>query len=277
MARLVLLLTAAAGCNSVLGNDRAIARDARYFDAPFDAPFACRPAGQAPPEFDRGLHEVFVQDCIDYSFQGDRATAWCSVGQMVREIFEGPSEGPLTLVGPTVDAVPTLRDQPRLSSDGTKLYYRWSDFTGTQETRIATRQPDNSWKITGTAAFGANLNDSLSTIARGPDGDHVIVRAFDGTLHEWAEHGGTWAEGLVHDQVGIAFAQVKLSPDGLHLVGWKAHEAIYYTDRASTDAPFGPAVTFPSMPLDLAAPLMTADCARVYVAGVGGVFYAQQR
>src|SRR4051812_8468463 len=125
MARLGLVVAALAGCNSVLGNDRAFTRDARYFDAPVDAPFACPAAGSSPAELSPELHGVFIQDCLDYSFQGDRASASCTDVGGIRQIYEGPRDGPLTLVAAIrEDSLTVLHDQPRLSPDGTRLYAR---------------------------------------------------------------------------------------------------------------------------------------------------------
>lgn len=279
MARRALLVTALCGCNAIYGNDRVIARDAQLFDAPADAAFHCPEVGSAAPEFNPELHAVMVQSCRNYSFAGDRATAECSVSPHDYELFEGPREGPLVVVASLVEPPEVSgRDQARLSSDATKLYFRRVDFISSQEIRIATRNPDNTFTFSGSvAAFGANLNDSISTIGHAADGDHVIVRASDTTLHEWAEHAGVWVPTLDHTIANSeSWDQIKLSPNALVLVG-HTPRGLFYTDRASVADQFTPPRALLTAPHDDYAPLITDDCGRLYVAGLGEVFYAQHR
>jgi hypothetical protein len=279
MARLVLLLTTLVGCNAVLGNDRAVARDARYFDAPADAAFACPQAGSPPPELNIELHGVFVQPCNDFSLRGTRATATCFAAT-VGQVAEGPAEGPLTRVDAfPADDIVGLYDQPRLSPDGQLLYARFTDFVDLLEVRYAVRQPGDTWQLAGVAPIFATASDALSTIAPGPDGDHVLVlEGGTKTLREWVGGAGAWHEVRAQpvSEIAAAFTQVKLSLDGLRLVG-HTMDGMYYSDRPTIDAPFRAAVPFPTAPVDLSGGVLTEDCGRLYVADLGEVFFAQQR
>lgn len=279
MARWALLVTAACGCNAIYGNDRAVARDAHYFDAPADSAFQCPAPGSPPPEFNIELHGVFVQPCRDFSLRGDRATAACTVDGTTR-VYEGPLTGPLALV--TTFVVPNkegLFDQPRLSSDAQILYARFTNFADLLEVHYATREAGDQWKPQGIAPIFTTANDSMSTIAPAPDGDHILVReAGSNAIHEWVGRGADWHEVRVQTaaELGIGFAQVKLSLDGLRLTATTL-DGMYYSDRPALDAPFRAAVPFPTAPIDNSGGQMTADCARIYVADLGEVFYAQQR
>ena len=89
MARVASVVALAlAGCNSIFGNAPVGLRDARYFDVPFDAPFACRSPGQPPPPFDPALHSIRLESCIDYSFNGSHASAMCRGSDGNFAVFE---------------------------------------------------------------------------------------------------------------------------------------------------------------------------------------------
>ena len=279
MAR-VAIVVALAGCNSIFGNAPAELRDARYFDVPFDAPFVCPALGGSPPAFDPALHSILLQSCTDYSFNAGHASATCRAGDGNLDVFEGPLDGALVQLAMfTEGTTANYYDEPRLSSDGAYLYVRHFDFdTNLGDVLVAERQPDASWLGIAPAPFGTTLNDSISTIAHGPTGDHVLVREVaTGTLHEWVGAGSSWQEVQQHtaEQLGIMVELMKLSPNGLHLVA-QTLAGMYYSDRPTVDSPFRAADPFPSAPSDFTAPLMTDDCARLYVAGLGEVFYVQQ-
>jgi len=285
MARRALFVTLLAGCNSILGNDRPLGVDARYFDASTDAPFGCPEAGAPPPVFNIELHGMFVQPCLDFSVRGDRATAACNDPDGNKQVYEGPLGGPLQLV-PTFSEGPLLGayDQPRLSSDGQILYARHTDFQTSLEVRFALRQPDNSWLFSGIAPIFTTTSDSISTIAPSPEGDHILVReAGANVMQEWVGRGADWhlVRSETGAELGLPLGPAKLSLDGLRVVqagfGVSNQVLVYYTDRPSIDAPFRAAEPFPTAPQDPNGALMTEDCARLYVAGIGEVFYAQQR
>jgi len=268
-----LAVLALAGCNSVFGNNSVQRIDAQFFDA-IDAPSQCPPIGQTP-HFSTVLHQDFIQNCMGYRISSGRAASACTVGDGYR-VFEGPIDQPLQLVPELVAAGPSsLYDRVLLSSDAQTMFLHEIDFdTGMGATRAARRQLDGTWQLQAPPELGQNPNDLPASVARGPTGDHALVRASDLTIHEWIDDGGTWREAQVH-AFDSDTLDAQLSADGLRLTLYTSKLEYLFSDRPDEDSPFREPEPLPGAPHASLAPAITEDCARLYVTGLDSVFYVQ--
>ena len=149
-----------------------------------------------------------------------------------------------------------------------------SAFTVREYTRMA----DGSWQRGADAPFGTSFYDGISTIARGPTGDRVLVSRFDRSVHEWAHEGSTWREVLVETagELGTPVAEIVITSDGLRaVISSSSNSMMFYTDRIDESSKFRSAVPLVGV-TPFSSHFLTDDCARVYVTGVGSIFYAQQ-
>jgi hypothetical protein len=265
---------ALAGCNSVFGNNPVQRTDAQYFDA-LIGPSQCPPVGQTP-RFSTVLHQDFIQNCMGYRFNSGRAASVCTVGNGYG-VFEGPIDQPLQPVPELVTmAASAIYDRAVLSSDAQTMFLREVDFdTGVTATRAARHQIDGTWQLQAPPELGQNPNDLLAAIARGPNGDHALVRANDWTIHEWIDDGGTWREAQVH-VFDLDVYDAQLSADGLRVTLYTSKQEYLFSDRPDEDSPFREPEPLLGTPNAAIAPTITEDCARLYVTGLGSVFYVQQ-
>jgi hypothetical protein len=264
-----ILLLALAACNQVFGLHESRERDGGQYDAPLDAPFACPPIGGTPPSFSPLLHQVIVEDCRDYSISpSGRAIALCS-----NRVAEGPRD---ELLMPLIE-ISTMPGSslftPRLSPDGQMIIFHEVRANATT-VHVYVRMTNGSWQQLQDAPFGAQV-DWISTFARGPTGDRVFVRTTDG-IHEWAYEGSTWRDVLVETsgELGIRLATIQITSDGLRAVLY-SDNALYYSDRPDESAKFRAAVPMSNVPAFPDA-FLTEDCSRMYVSGLGSIFYTQQ-
>jgi hypothetical protein len=271
LTRLGLAVLAVAGCNQAFGLDRTQPVDARYFDAPIDAPFACPPLGETPA-FSPSFQQV-VYDCREYSLSLDRqALALCGREPMLP--FEGVIDGPLDR--PAVGlADPTYALQfARLAPEGDELvatYYRAG--TG-YELRTYARQPNGDWSRKGTIATAPSYRD-VSGPTRRPR--HVMLTTSSNALAELVEDTPLWRQVALHpaSELGVGYPGApKLSADGLRLLLVDGTRVVY-ADRPTIEAPFRPAAPVDGLPYVTDA-FLTDDCSRVYFSGVGTVFYSQR-
>ena len=275
-----LLLLAMTACNQAFGLDQTRKFDAGRYDAPIDAPFACPRNGSEPPTYSPFLHQDVAEDCTDYSISpAGRAVALCFVDRVhVNHVAEGSPDRALQ---PVIDLVPPEQFfRPRLSPDGQRMLVQVtlsSAFTVREYTRMA----DGSWQRGADAPFGTSFYDGISTIARGPTGDRVLVSRTDLSVHEWAHEGSTWREVLVETagELGTPVAEIVITSDGLRAVissiSSSSNSMMFYTDRIDESSKFRRAVLLVGV-TPLSSHFLTDDCARVYVTGVGSIFYAQQ-
>jgi hypothetical protein len=277
--RSALALLVMVGCNDVFGLRSTVALDAQYFDAPIDAPYACPMLGTAPA-FEPALHQRGLENCREYvTTRAGHGFAKCRDIATVG-IFEGPIDGPMTLAA----GVPTQAgihdyDTPRPSPDGERLLVREVDVnTGDVRWQYYARQPDRSWMRVGDPPFAAIPH--VSTMAQSAAGYHVLVRALDESWEEWLDEAGTWRSLRVHPAAAlVAHVQtIAMTSDGLRaLVTSSQTGKTLYSDRASIDGTFRAALPIDgSLPGTLDA-YMTEDCARMFVSGLGYVFFVHQR
>jgi hypothetical protein len=272
-----LALVALCGCNSVLGVHSTEKRDAAmpYYDAPFDAPFACPPLGTAP-RFTNVLRQAVFQDCTDYTTS---AAAGLAVASCSNAISAGPIDMPLTVIVPLSTSVQYYR--PRLSPEGDAILMFVYDTTSGQHFEEF-REVGGTWTLTEILPF-AVAGDIISAPTRSPN-RHVLVVGTDASLHEMADQGGNvWTETAVHpnSELGVGnLGPPYLSTDGLRLMMGAVPQGgtmllAMYTDRDALDQPFRPAVPLVGVPGALDG-FMTEDCSRIYMSGLESIFYVQQ-
>jgi hypothetical protein len=272
-------------CNQVFGVDHTTrlpgppgGPDAQYFDAPADAPFAC-PALGGVPQFKRDLRQVDIDGCRGYTRSDTLAVAMCG------QVSQGPVDGPLAPI-PDVAATTLSPSSPLLSPDGDQLYlsdYDFSTYTSLPF-HVYNRQGDGSWQR-GADLPMSPVGTSISTVTRGPD-RHILYWAYGlagANIEEWANGTGSWQQVAVHGQAEHGLAAifyVWFSSDGLRAIiqgdvlGSSAPQ-LFYTDRAAVGASFRPAVPMIGVPVvnDM---FVTEDCGRLYMSGLGSIFYQQQ-
>ena len=131
-----------------------------------------------------------------------------------------------------------------------------------------------------------DYDDSIGTPSRRPSARLIHVRPNAGLVDEWVEDApDTWR--LFHSyqpqDLGTIslYTQFNLTPDGLHAVFQQARVdgsyAVAHAWRDTIDAPFGQAVPIMGVPRSAIDAFMTHDCGRIYFAGLGSIFYAQQQ
>ncbi|NVB77163.1 MAG: hypothetical protein HOV81_02105 [Kofleriaceae bacterium] len=285
MTRAPFLLFALAGCNSIFDLRPTQQIDAAYFDAPVDAPYACPMLGTAPT-FAASLHQYVLQECEGYSVAANgRAAASCGgmAAGSYRAVYVGepdqmlqPATGiPLPSAG-EADSY----DLPRISPDGEKLLVRHIDYdTAVVDMQYFARTSSGSWSMLAAPPFADR--PFVSPLAQGPSGLHVLVAEFDSlTWTEWVEEGAVWRVASTHSQAELALPEIhsiSITSDGLRAIIYGGDPVgMYYSDRPSLESAFSPAQPMPTLPVSFDA-FMTADCARVYLSGLGYVFYVQQQ
>lgn len=273
------LLALLAACNQVYDLAPTVARDARYFDAPIDAPYRCPPVG-TPPLFAPTLSQL-VLDCASYTASEARgiALAMCAVDDGKIHVATGPLAGPFTRLAAVEELDHLLISQPQLAADGTMFLLYVFDINALVATVQVFRDKAGTW------VRGGDLPAAAITTANPSSGpDHRIVYATTGGLDELRlDAGGDWVDaGTDHalEQIGVEnLRPLWLSPDGRRLlfavdVG-KETAFLAFTERQTTSDPFGPHIRT-DLPFVI-DPYIADDCSRIYFSGLRSVFYAPQR
>lgn len=267
----------ACACNDIYGIRSTGLVDARYFDAGIDAPFACPPAPETP-QFSRNLIQAVLQPVYGYttSTVTGRATGIDNnVG-----VVEGPIDSTMTLAKGLANPIGcdscAYFVSPRITPEGDGIYVLKAAF----DAHILLYQPtDGTWLQT--QDFG--LASALGSVTRGPV-RHMITVDGAGNLREYAlTDSGTLTQS---DPVPYSPADLgvgsfphgsMLTPDGLHMIfvaqDDKSKEHVYYADRPDVGARFSMGRLMPEIPAVDEA-YMTEDCSRIYLPGLGSVFYA---
>jgi hypothetical protein len=283
--RFAVALLALCSCNEVWGLDKTIAVgnvDARYFDAPADAPFTCPPIGQTP-QFSRLFHQI-PERCTEYSSSATtgRALTMCFDPKM--QIGEGPLDGPFTPIAGLETLNQQHFDAPRLVPEGDQLIIRdWNESTVVgriglysaqplafiHEIRLPNNMTTDSFVRFGTPTRGSKrrmffrqLSTPLSEIEVDDSGTSTVV----GTYTE-ADLGVTAFAGLLPS----------MTPDGLRIVyyGSSSESGIFYSDRGSISARFRPGTLLMGVP-GSSDVYMTETCERIYFSAIGSLLWIQQ-
>jgi hypothetical protein len=126
----------------------------------------------------------------------------------------------------------------------------------------------------------------LSGLTTGPN-RHLIQYTTSSYFEELIDDGSnTWATlvspPITDIELGVTtHGSPRLSADGLRLVflgspaGANTPQRLYYTDRATISDRFRPADLLPGVPENSDA-FMDNNCARVYAAGLGSMFFSQR-
>jgi hypothetical protein len=273
------------GCNEAFGLHKTELRDAAYFDAPIDAPYACPQMPGVAPRFSDQFHQIIRQDCQSYSLSPATNTALALCGQP-RKPFAGLIDAPMV---PAMGFMPlaTTFVGLDLAPEGDIAIVRQNDAP-TQTVRLSVyRYAAGTWNVDVDIGTALNQNDTAGTPSRGPQRHLLIAEHEDFYIHELVEMSpGVWTEigSTSYTALGLVYAyHPSLSPDGLRMTLYGARPSgtssvengVMYADRASIDDAFGQPVLLQGPPIVL-DPFMTDDCARLYFNGLQSIFYVQQ-
>jgi len=267
---LVITTLGLAACNQVFGSTSVEVTPVAQFDAPLDAAFACTAIGQTP-QFSPYLHQFLARDCSFYGIAGTDAVAECMIAG-VETVVIGPLGGELVpALGLPASGLPST---PRIAPDGQTMLGRVNPAV------VEYARAGDVWSVANSNVFElGSTGTPFSSIAQIGSTLRVLVLEFpEDTLAEYERANGVWsvvAQTPVEQVVGSASPALglALTSDGLRLVIATDSET-RYSDRPSLDAAFRP-----SEPLQSPAAsdvFVSDDCARIYLSGLGSVFYAQR-
>jgi hypothetical protein len=291
----LLLVTA---CNQVLGIHHTRHSDASipFFDGHPDAPYSCPMVG-GTPKFQQGLYQAFQQRCQSYAISAkgsdDHALGLCAFSQGF-EVAYGPIGAPLQMqtLTPGVPSA-TAVTSARLAPDDDQAIIGYLDIsTPSPVTRfpLYARVSDGNWQEVGEVGEvqgnGYSEIALISTPTRGPHRHAIALDYVQMQLLELVEGDGNtypWTT-TVLQPIDLATISpqgtLSLTPDGLQLVFYGSigqSSGIYYADRAAMLQPFNPPVWLMDLPTDPNTdPFLTESCARLYLSGLGSLFYAVQ-
>jgi hypothetical protein len=246
-------------------------------DARPDARVGCPPIG-TPPRYSPLLYQDIIQNCSFFStnVDGSFATAQCP---QYGAVYEGTATGPLS----TAAGIPASLAQARLLPEGDLLIAPQDNQTYLTFQRDNTAAVDSAWSQVANALLPPV--NQLSTFSAAPK-RHVLLlppSSQSDSLLEMVENAdGTWS--LIHtyqyesDFGSRMYGPPFLSADGLRLVfaGQAGSvEHMMYTDRATIDGLFGPAVPLEGVPF-VYDPFITTDCSRIYFSGLGSIYHLDQ-
>jgi hypothetical protein len=265
-------LLLACGCNDIFGVRTTELVDARYFDAGIDAPFTC-PAPGGTPEFDRNVVQAVFQDVHEYTTS---ATTGRAIGRASEGIVEGPIDELMTVMkGLEVSGCLSCAvvRQPRFAPEGDGVYAMLSGMTGSRI--VLYRLVGDTWMIA--MDFGPTSSSWISSVTPGPvphmmlgDGVNLNENEVTDKLSEIAVYTPTDLA------VKTAYAPM-LTSDGLHMIFVATDitdkQGMYYADRADLAARFSTGRLLVGVPVVTGA-YVPEDCSRIYLSGLGSVFYA---
>ncbi len=289
-----VLLIFLAGCNQVFGlqdTTEAPPIDARQFDAPPDAPYACPPAGSGePPTFAAQFHQIVPRgNCRSYttSPMTGVAIATCVVtaGPVTNEIRHGAIDSDLLTPSVLTPPFNSGFSLPKLSPEGDQLWTAYLDASSSMW-KIAVYTPDGSdgWTRSVNVSSHSETIEVVSTPMRAGRPRRVLY-ATTTEIRELDEgSNGIWTEIVDHRYrvPGGTAASPNLSPDGLRMVFMAVSgplgspEVVHYADRPNLSAPFGPAIPLVDVPAGADTPFLTDNCGRLYFSGLGSVLYVAQ-
>lgn len=270
-------LLLASACNQTFGLERTKLVDARYFDVGIDAPFACPALGETP-EFARTLHQSVLQPVSEYTTSSVTMRA---TGISYEGIMEGPVDDVMTVAFGNPGCLACEQfTSPRLTPEGDGIYGVVVSMIGYSVELY--RRVDQTWMSVQKFPNVSVLGD-ISSVTRGPT-RHLITSGSAGDFREYeiTDDGGAseLPVGYTETDLGVLSPRSPmLTADGLRLVFIATTsmmtEAMYYTDRDSISGRFSTARELVGVPV-VAGAYLTEDCSRIYLSGLGSVFYAQR-
>jgi len=273
------------GCNWVFGisktqlTDSPAAIDAKYFDAPADAPFAC-PAPGGTPQFSVVLHQVPSSPCSSYTETEDHQHAVATCKGAVSETDSSQTFQPIPVFAGVMNS------HPRLSPEGDELFVVMPASPSSSTIEAYRRDAGGQWQHDRTIDPGIPLGSTvyLGAPTRGPTrrmmiSDYNNFTAFD--AYE-IELDATSAHVFYHYSmselgVGIYLAPY-LSPDGLRMYYSQQAQPMVFYDRPDLATTFASPRMVPTAPR-LDESFLTSDCARLYVFSpdLQSLFWVQQQ
>jgi hypothetical protein len=256
-----------AACNQVYDLDATV--------LPHDAPFACPPIGTTP-QFSPMLHQAVVQRCSYYSFA---QSARLAIAVCEDKVAQGAVNGPLTTI-PITDNQDLLAVTARLLQDEQRMIVEQSHaMVGGFQTTLF-RKAGGEWVVDADLTAMLMQSERLGTFARDPAG-HDLSYVAGGAYVRELVFDGTWHEGTMVQASDLGVTSVDdfaVTSDGLRAVfyatGSMNEQAMYYTDRMTTGSAFRRGDLLAGVPRAIDA-FMTDDCGRIYVSGLGSIFFAQ--
>jgi hypothetical protein len=272
------------GCNQILGLESTGAlapTDARFFDAPPDAPFACPPVGTLP-QFSRVLHQI-QQDCRFYTRSAGWATAVCR--DTPRPIAQGAPDGPFESIAELASTFPFTYENPQLAPEGDELFVRYSDPGAVTGAILVFRRTGETWSPAGTVTIsGVTLSAEVAfgTPSRGPN-RRMFVSNYDITGIREIEldasyHGTVVATYMPQEVDTFLRSQPNLTADGLRMiysVGGGISPQVSYGDRPTLADRFTIQM-LPNVPTG-ETPFLTEDCGRIYFSAASSVLWVQRQ
>ena len=274
--RSVLALSLCA-CNSTFGLHDTQRRDG----APSDAPFSC-PMINTTPTFSPVVHHYSSQPCMYYAQSAaGTAGAVCAKGT-AQEIWLGPIDGDLRPVGLPSFSPPDAIFNMQLSPEGdeiTGLFYRNNNYELDRY-----RLVNGTWSFDTVLPFVAQNGIYAISIptARTVSPRHLIFLDDNNSqLTEYLEINGTWMIGPSYTATDLNVTSlaggVWLSRDGQRMVFGAFignNQVLAYTDRGDVGLRFRPADVLMTAPIAV-DPYLDENCAKLFVSGLGSIFYAQ--
>lgn len=281
-----VLLFALCGCNQIFDlppTRSAPPVDARYFDAPPDAPWACWAPHAPVPVFAARLHQVPQPlDVSDYTAAQGWATGNCYDPVTHKtEICDGAVDTPLVNVDALANTAARTYENPRVSPDGALLFVRERPMTGPRPI-VAFRRTGQDWTRAYTVSPVLAPLESFGMPSAGPLRRMMVTGGPSAIMREIEiDAAGSQREVQTFNTSNLPFDSVprppNLSADGLRMIvyGGNANRyALYVLDRSSLDQPFA------AQKLDLSAiydAFLTEDCSRIYFSdGALGLFYVER-
>jgi hypothetical protein len=276
------------GCNAVFGNDRVGSApniDARFFDAPLDAPPACPGAGS--PTFRAGLFQVDAPDaCTNFSVAENGAILAVCPGTGPMLLYAGTVADGLRLA--TTDLPAT--DQPleiRIAPEGDfaiiQLYVPTSSSMMNQTHALRIDPATSIWHDLGSISVPLGF---LSTPTRAAPDRHMLLYDLSGDQFlDFVGDGVAWTQQPPYTtsptsgfhSINNSFA---LTPDGLRIVANASPFAnglpqLLYGVRSDLESPFTD-----SSPLDEASsiqqPALSEDCGELFFIAIDRILYVKQ-
>jgi subtilisin family serine protease len=227
------------------------------------------------------LTQLLPRNCDGYNYAAARgvAVAVCYPSSLAT-VEVGPVDGELA-PAPGIPGRDAGTAIAYASQDEDRIYFATVNSQDVEPFVIDVyrRQPDDSWLVDPALGFrSTNPTARLGAIAFADGHDRAIV--VDGAvLTEYVIDPG-WTPVLTMSSTELGADIVSgfsMTADGRRATFYVATQTTtgqYYTDRPSVDDAFrrGDPLDVSSYP----AAFMTDDCGRIYVSGVGSIFYAKQ-
>jgi hypothetical protein len=273
---------ALAGCNQVFG----VSTTELYDAPPIDAPFRCPTSGKLA--FKPLVTQYIFRQCQDYtlSHAANLGTAICY--EDVVSVVSGPIDGELDETVVQLDSESgVLFLRPRLSADGDELWLtRYDGATVPASVSYEMFQRTASgWSPKGAAPLPiTQYLEEVSVITSRAYGPRrlLYVDPATNTLREYRETPTAWEIVYTYEPNALGAPQV-IAPwfavDGLSMMFRSPtpdqSDALYFATRSTTDAPFTTVSQIEGAPIGI-DPFIDENCSRLFVSGLGSIFYAQQ-